>query len=213
MRDGMCGRSRRRVDVTGIAAVSSTSIWLVGYAARDRATLAEHWDGVRWSYVASPNEDPDRNVLNCVTTLGDDSVWAAGRAGGEHETSRGRVPTTSSMRTLVEYWDGTGWSVQESPNPSDQDVVTSCDAVPTTDVWAVGTGQSTTRQRSVNDYLHSNGARWSSVKGPLPPSRVASLDSVSADSRGDAWAVGSYFDGAGYHMMAEHWNGQTWTEQ
>jgi hypothetical protein len=55
--------------------------------------------------------------------------------------------------------------------------------------------------------LHWDGTRWSQVKTPNPGLIDNSLDSVSAVSPKDAWAVGSSRDTAGVHTLVLHWDG------
>jgi hypothetical protein len=44
----------------------------------------------------------------------------------------------------------------------------------------------------------------------VPSPSQSGLDSVSADSPSDAWAVGSYFPGKTERTLALHWNGTIW---
>src|SRR5205814_2185963 len=68
-------------------------------------TLTEHWDGVQWSVVPSPNVGPNNNFLQDVAAVSSDDVWAAG--------------IYSSMgldEPLIVHWDGAQWSVVPSPS-------------------------------------------------------------------------------------------------
>jgi hypothetical protein len=58
--------------------------------------------------------------------------------------------------------------------------------------------------------LHWDGMSWTQVPTPNP-SRRSDLNSVSADSPRDAWAVGSYFAGTRIESLALHWTGGSWT--
>jgi hypothetical protein len=71
--------------LSGIAAVSATDIWAVGYTTDPttglQRTLTEHWDGTRWSVIASPNAtSTGSNTLAAVTALSDGTVVAVGTA-------------------------------------------------------------------------------------------------------------------------------------
>jgi hypothetical protein len=93
-------------------------------------TLIEHWDGHTWSIVPHPDPGAGFNVLPSVTALAANDVWAVGYY------SNGKVP----ILTLIEHWDGTSWSVVNSPNPSPvTDYLTAITRVPhTSQLWAVG---------------------------------------------------------------------------
>ena len=96
-------------DLVSVSAVGTDDVWAVGL--RGLKSLALHWDGTAWAVVASPTPEgsPD---LAAVVAVATDDVWAVG----------GFVDhTANAVRTLVEHWDGTGWSVVASANkgPSD----------------------------------------------------------------------------------------------
>jgi len=75
--------------LTGIAAISATDIWAVGYGSTDVSTGTPvdkpellHWNGTLWSSVAPPpNVGPSDNLLQGVATTSG-AVWAAGTALG-----------------------------------------------------------------------------------------------------------------------------------
>jgi hypothetical protein len=69
-------------------------------------TLAEHWNGTKWSIVASPS--PGANV----SELAGVSCWSA-----RHCFAVGAA-SASNQTTLTERWDGTKWAVVASPNPT-----------------------------------------------------------------------------------------------
>src|SRR2546427_8626105 len=74
-----------------------------------------------------------------------------------------------------------------------------------TDAWAVGdAGGVTLAER------WDRGA-WATVPAATPgdASRLLGVTALSAD---DAWAVGSWDQGAEDHGLIEHWNGQAWTQ-
>ena len=67
--------SGERSSLSGVTAVSGTSVWAVGsYGASTSSntyisdTLVEHWDGTAWTIVPSPNVNPV-NALNAVTSF------------------------------------------------------------------------------------------------------------------------------------------------
>jgi hypothetical protein len=55
--------------------------------------------------------------------------------------------------------------------------------------------------------LHWNGTAW---RHGASPSRIGSLNGVTAISARDAWAVGYYWNGTANQTLIEHWNGTRW---
>jgi len=96
-------------DLVSVSAVGTDDVWAVGL--RGLKTLALHWDGTAWAVVASPTPEGIAD-LAAVVAVATDDVWAVGGS-VDH--------TANAVRTLVEHWDGTGWSVVASANkgPSD----------------------------------------------------------------------------------------------
>jgi hypothetical protein len=67
--------------LNGVAAVSSTSVWAVGYAWNgslgfDNHPLTEHWNGTSWTVVSAPDPGRAAELLGAATVNG--SVWAVG---------------------------------------------------------------------------------------------------------------------------------------
>ena len=115
----------------GIAAVSSTSAWAVGYHEPGQ-TLIEHWNGRTWKLVTSPNPGPVSDFLNGVAAASPSSVWAVGfDVTGPTGGRRGQ--------TLVEHWNGHSWNRVKSPNVmgSNNNSLWAVAATGTT-AWAVG---------------------------------------------------------------------------
>ncbi|MEO8289176.1 MAG: S-layer homology domain-containing protein [Chloroflexota bacterium] len=119
-------------ELRGIAAVSSSDIWAVGSYRTSQtqySTLIEHWDGSSWSIVASPNPGSDTNYFNGVTASSGNDVWAVGFYRN----------TSGYAQTLVEHWDGAGWSTVSSPGSANgPSYLYGAAAVSGTDAWAVG---------------------------------------------------------------------------
>ena len=95
-------------ELFGVAAVSATNIWAVGFIANTTAagsvqqTLIEHWNGTSWSVVSSPNPGSSP-VLSGVAATSATNAWAVGNSGFN--------------QTLVRAWNGTKWSVVEESQP------------------------------------------------------------------------------------------------
>jgi hypothetical protein len=190
----------------GVAAISASNVWAVGVennSSNVPQTLIEHWNGSTWSIVASPGPDPNNNILNGVAAFSASSVWAVGNVGGNN----------GKVSTLVEYWNGSAWSVVPSPSTSAiENVLNSVVAISATNVWAVGyTNDGTGLFQTLIE--HWNGTTWSIVSSPNAGSSENALTSVTAISANDVWAVGFYYktNSSPTTTLIEHWNGTTWS--
>lgn len=73
-----------------VTALNENNAWAVGYAlpkpphSYDQ-TLIEHWNGTKWSIVASPNPGPNNNEFYGVEYVPDSQqVWAIGTSGSNY---------------------------------------------------------------------------------------------------------------------------------
>jgi hypothetical protein len=197
--------------LTGVSARSATDAWAVGDYYRSNnfyETLVLHWNGTRWSKVASPNPSVatgGASYLTSVSARSATNAWAVGHY---------RSPTTTADLTLALHWNGTSWSHVATPNPGgtssgDESDLTSVSAQSANNAWAVGHYVNPTTQAVETLALHWNGTRWSKVASPNPTTD-SSLSGVSADSTRDAWAVGQDYAGR-FETLALHWNGTRWS--
>lgn len=87
----------------GVSAGSASDAWAAGYYYKTGlgyATLTEHWNGTKWTVVASPNPAGiTSNYLYAVSTLSGTAAWATGYDFG------------TSDRALVEVWNGKAWQL------------------------------------------------------------------------------------------------------
>lgn len=193
----------------GIAAISTSDIWAVGqYETRPGLfqTLLEHWNGQRWSVVASPNVD-HFNTLSGVIALSSTNVWAVGASSSA---------PNQEEQTLIMHYDGSQWKVVASPNvKASSNHLGGITAISAHDVWAVGQYGDSDKGAGETKTLveHWNGSRWSIVASPNIPATNNGLESVSGTSAYDIWAVGSTFDFASAtgQPLIEHFNGSTWS--
>src|SRR5262249_2461487 len=142
--------------LTGVDAVSRTDVWAVGTKldSSSRSTLIEHWNGVKWKVVPSPNPAGSTvNELVRVDALSATSAWAVGVSG----------PPTDRT-TLIEHWNGNVWKIQPSPNlaGTSVDILVDVTATSPKDVWAVGSGRSPSIAPLIE---HWNGSHWTIVPG------------------------------------------------
>jgi Phosphoesterase family len=119
--------------LAGVAAASPSDAWAVGayYPSSSNvlATLAEHFDGTRWTAYPLPNVGVQENTLLAVSMPSTGSAWGVGYyLNGKFQ-----------QQTLVEHFNGTVWTVVPSPNPGAlQNILFGVAAITDYDVWAVG---------------------------------------------------------------------------
>jgi hypothetical protein len=174
--------------LNAVSAVSPTDIWAIGDQSSGPTTLAENFNGTKWSAVATPNPSGSPFAdLNGVSTLASNAVWAVG------EDASGPV---------VEFFNGTSWSIQSASTTGG--VLNAVTALSPTDVWAVG---STSIGTGSGHFIeHFDGTSWS-VSLTTSANR-ASLTGISAVSPTDIFAIGSSKNTGGQLL---HFDGTTWS--
>jgi hypothetical protein len=133
----------------------------------------------RWTLVASPRPGTQSSLAD-VAALSPTDAWAVGTwvedSGGPY-------------KTLIEHWDGSGWSVVPSPNPSaGVSALNTVEAVSPTDIWAAGIHDN----RSLLE--HWDGVSWTAIEGPQLPERTNGSqvwDLTRVPGTSNLWGVGS----------------------
>jgi hypothetical protein len=188
--------------LTAVSALAPGDGWAVG-SFRDQAssqfrTLAEHWNGTKWSLVDTPNRNWGYNELYDVAGSSKTDVWAVGYD---------NAGAYGTERTLIEHWDGAGWSIVPSPNiGSGASVLYGIAVAAPNDVWAVGVGNSRSSESGKVLVARWNGSAWKRVKTPSTHRAGSELIGVDVVTTNDVWAVG----GAGKSTLVEHWDGSKW---
>ena len=104
-----------RSSLDSVSALSPTNVWAVGWRTglgAQESTFTLHWNGSTWSEVASPNPRNTAdaaNQLRSVVAISADNVWAVG--------TYDNLQTGHQDRTLTMHWDGSSWSIADSPTP------------------------------------------------------------------------------------------------
>ena len=192
-----------------ITAISASDMWSVGssFDGTDRHTFAERWTGGSWNIVATPDGPQPNSFLTAVDSKGTGSVWAVGFSASAN-------PFDPQSTTLVETWNGTSWSVVNSPNPTmpgggeSTDELFGVGVAGPGDVWAVGKTADFSDSQSL--ILHWDGVQWTdmSTADDGPGGWLTAIEVVAPD---DIWAVG--FDSVNFIQvnLIKHWDGQHWT--
>ena len=150
------GRSDNELAV--VAVRSASDVWAVGSASSggQNQTLTEHWNGSAWTVVPSPSPGVSAG-LTSVRALSSSNAWAVGAF---------NPGDNSPNKTLIEHWDGSGWTVVPSPNPGTGQVLAAVRFVSKNDGWAVGSFAASTSSGTSAMILHWNGTKWTSVTSP-----------------------------------------------
>jgi len=187
-------------ELQAVDAIGHDDVWAVGYETRHGEsavhTLIEHWNGINWSRVSSP--DPQRatwNELRGVSGTRDD-LWAVGVSGRPFPHDH----------VLIEHWNGIAWSVVPGPRFTREwlqldDVATSASS----DAWAVGWFVDETSNEYQTVVEHWDGTHWSHIP-TAGRSRVGQFAAVAAISSSPVWVVGE-------PLSAAVWNGSRWEHE
>jgi hypothetical protein len=191
----------------GVATVSASEAWAVGYTAGPwdtytSTTLVEHWTGTAWSVVPSPNPSDDpvygANQLYDVRAFAPNDVWAV----GWQWTEAGSAP-------LVVRWDGRKWNVSPTPKDEYRQLV-ALDGTSSSDIWAVGHSLNFNEGHQAL-AMHWDGRSWAVARTPILAGDIYLTD-VSVISSTDVWAVGySLPVNLDIQPLFLHWDGLAWS--
>ena len=200
--------------LSAVSCVSAAACMAVGGSQGSSGaarTLAESWDGTRWSVVPTPSRGLGGNALFAVSCLPQGACMAVGDSGIPSGGASGL--SRSGEMTLIELWNGARWSLLPSPSPgSTGSFVTGVSCVSDDACMAVGSTQNSSLV--VSTLAESwNGTRWSVVPTPSPVPGSDGFDGVSCVTEDACMAVGfSGINATGFHAtLAESWNGTRWS--
>jgi hypothetical protein len=167
-------------------------------AAVGDSAFVQQWDGARWSIAPFASETSQSSLVDVACTSAT-SCLAVGHA-----------VTSTRVKTLVEKFDGSVWSVLPSPNPGEADASLFSVSCPSaTNCFAVGQYVRGETGRPLVE--HWNGTTWSIVLAPSPPrSELAEFTDVSCPSAVSCTAVGLSFGPNAITALAEYWDGTRW---
>jgi hypothetical protein len=175
--------------LTGVSCSSATNCFAVGYSIYfSYRTVVEHWDGKKWSIVASPNVSTSKtaeSVLNAVSCVSATNCVAVGRSASTISNQPG------TYRTLTERWNGSAWSIVPSPNAaSGSGELASVSCAGAKACVAVGSAyRSAVRNTLIEAW---NGTAWTRVASADPASTThSSLAGVSCAKPTSCVAVGA----------------------
>jgi hypothetical protein len=181
-----------------LAVRGPNDVWAVGSApdAIDGLPLVQHWNGHRWTVVASPGLPPGWvGGFGSISTAPNGDLWITGGA---------QTPDGSEVEDLVYRFAKGRWYPVPIDGLSHLSYVWNTIPLSPQDVWAVGIG----------GIAHFDGRTWTPVKlpGDTGPRRLSVQDLVVRGPN-DIWAVGHRPDDALWRRpLILHYDGTTWTE-
>jgi hypothetical protein len=192
-----------------VSCPSTTSCTAVGWYSNSSGVdvpLAEYWNGSTWAMQTVPA--PAGQVLglqavSCVSTADCTAV-------GSYTASSG------DLLSLAEYWNGSTWAIQATPNPSNaaETYLNGVSCVSASSCMAVGSYTNAGSSKSLTLAEHWNGSAWAIQTTPHPGGEPdSSLNSVSCLSATSCTAAGHGGKVTDYVALVMHWNGTRWSIQ
>ena len=193
-----------------VSCTSASSCMGVGWyddSSGTALTLAEHWNGSSWAVQATPS--PSGASISELDGVRCTSPASCTAVGWYHDSA-------GHDMTLAEYWNGTSWAVQATPDPSATNNA----------LYAVSC-RLAIRCTAVGYYVRPHGGeqtlaeRWNGTRWAVQPTnspagaRLSYLDGISCATTTSCTAVGAT-DGSGSATsvpLAEYWNGSSWAVQ
>jgi hypothetical protein len=207
--------------LNAVTCLSASDCWAVGVnfsgsaeGVSRKPTLVEHYDGTSWSVASGANDGPAGAGLTAVTCTSTSDCWAVG-AKGSLCPEGGFL--YDCFLTLIEHYDGGGWSIVESPFGSPHgghiDYVLTSVGCAASGCVAVGTEHST---GPVVDYpliLQYDGSGWMQRQPPRQGADESrTLNGVSCSITRVCVAVGeAQAKGASKTLVEQSVGGGAWT--
>jgi hypothetical protein len=175
-----------------------------------KKAIAERWTSPTWALSSIPiPEGATSSQLDGVDCLWSNFCVAVGR----YTTSGG------SIKSLVEFWNGTEWSLQTVTDPvgAVQSTLLDVSCTPTPNrCTAVGGWKNGAFEQFTLAYRFNGVTTWTLQSTPNPAGSIASVfQEVSCPTETSCTADGSWVSsGGGSNMtLAEVWNGTSWSIQ
>jgi len=198
-------------ELSGVSCISATACTAAGTSTDPNtgatATLAEIWNGTQWAMQTTPNPANMSAEFSGVSCTSATACTAVGTA---------TDPNTFASATLAEIWNGTQWSIQTTPNPTNTSSgLSGVSCTSATACTAVGTAYDSVTGASATLAEMWNGTQWSIQTSPNPANMYPVLSGVSCTSVTACTAVGTAVDSVtgASATLAERWDGSVWSIQ
>jgi PKD repeat protein len=190
-----------------VSCVSASQCMAVGRsedASSVREALIEAWDGSQWVIQPAPKPAAaSQTWLSGVSCASQASCVAAGGAVEEPYNN-----------TFAAHWDGSEWSVQETPHPGREDILEDVSCSSSSACTAVGYYLPASTPDVVSLVQRWNGMSWTIQSSPTPYG-AGWLNSVSCASATSCTAAGTAYNSShfdhGSRSLIERWNGASWS--
>ena len=194
-------------ELFGISCVSPRACVAVGLdqdaLSHRGGPLTEKWNGKAWKYVAM--RLPAGAISGELFGVSCRSAVACVAVGLYLDSSGTGIP-------LAETWNGRAWRPSRLPAPAGSTGVILDGVSCATAKSCVAVGQYFTGTGAAPLAEAWNGSRWTTAKPPVPAgSVVGNLGKVSCPAAAYCVAVGDVAANAGSSVLADSWNGRTWT--
>jgi len=186
-------------DLQAVSCSGPANCLAVGYydaTSGSGTTLAERWNGTKWSLVAIPDPKNSDSYLNGVSCPSSTSCMAVGVTYG----------STGPGRALAERWNGSSWAIVAVPNPagSGDSYLNDVRCPTTTSCVAVGAYASTSDKTEAQRW---NGSTWTVVATPNPLGSTGSyLNSLACASTTACYAVGDWHGTGASRTLVERYS-------
>jgi hypothetical protein len=174
----------------------------VGYyvtSANAVLTLAEGWNGTKWSLQSTPNAGTANDVLSDVSCKSATFCSAV----GSYESG-------STYFTLAENWNGTKWSILPTPAVGTISQLFGVSCTASTQCTAVG-WDATGSAAEKSLVMRWNGSKWTVQTSPNEGTQNNVLLGVTCTGASACIAVGNY--NSSTDPLAMSWNGAAWKLQ
>lgn len=196
--------------LSAVVSLSETDAWAVGYyvcVCTGYRVLMDHWDGASWKIFRGPNKTDWNQVLTAVAGSASNDVWAV----GYYITSI----ATLNTQPFIEHWNGTSWSLVDSPLVSTfKGGLPGVAAIAPNDAWAIGDANAPIGGKAMIE--HWDGHTWNMTSYPSPShaDRIYFNSITRIAGTNQLWLVGSYSTGPGtsWQTLTERYDGTQWIQ-
>lgn len=190
--------------LNSVDAITAKDIWAAGsynYGQGEMGGMMLHYNGKKWTEVATPAPEFSLETLNEVVALGSDDVYALGWRSGLFQ---GEV---QESMPLVIHWDGSSWTRIEMDAGPSFAAATSTSAGT---LWGVGWRQPPVPFETL--AMTFDESVWSETETPNrdPETKANSFSAVAVLGE-EVWAGGATYDDAQGTTLLAHWDGAAWT--
>jgi hypothetical protein len=164
--------------------------------------FSERWDGARWHLQTAPM--PTGSAGSLFTGVACTSPSSCTAVGFRTDSSGNPVGP------IAERWNGTGWSIQSTPNPAPGGLLAAVSCTSASACTAVGNLNGTAHAGSTTLVERWNGTRWAVQPSPKLSAGQGSFFNAVACQASACTAVGLYLTNSGPLTLAERWTGTGW---